>query len=124
MTTPNAERERPPYRWAFVTFALTFALYLLTLSPTTAMWDASEYISAARVLGIPHPPGNPLFTLMAHAWGLLPLASEYARRINIFAAFTSAAGTGLWFLVAERWLRSLQADRTLRRLTAFAGVFA
>ena len=46
------------------------------------------------MLGIPHPPGNPLFMLMAHVWGLLPLAGEYAVRINLFAAVTSAAAAG------------------------------
>ena len=38
-----------------------FVLYVLTLAPSTAMWDTSEYITAAYTLGLPHPPGNPLF---------------------------------------------------------------
>ncbi|MGH7523970.1 MAG: glycosyltransferase family 117 protein [Gemmatimonadales bacterium] len=114
----------PPYRWAAATFVIVLVLYVVTLSPTTAMWDASEYISAAKVLGIPHPPGNPLFTLMAHVWGLLPFAAEYARRINLFAATTSAAGAALWFLVAERWLRSILPARRQRLIAAFAGIFA
>ena len=50
-------------------------IYLVTLAPTTAFWDTSEYIAAAKVLGIPHPPGNPLFTILAHTFGLLPLAA-------------------------------------------------
>lgn len=117
--------ERPPYLWAVATFLVVFVVYLMTLSPTTAFWDTSEYIAAAKVLGIPHPPGNPLFTLMAHAWGLLPLAAEYSVRINLFAAITSAGGAGLWFLVAERWLRPiLPTARGPRLASAFAGVFA
>ena len=50
-----------------------FLLYVLTLAPTTAMWDTSEYIAAAKTLGIPHPPGNPLFVLVAHAFAALPI---------------------------------------------------
>ena len=103
----DSARPAPPYLAALTTFAIVFVLYLLTLAPTVAFWDAPEYIAAAKVLGIPHPPGNPLFTLMAHVWGLLPLAADYAKRINMFAAFCSAASAGLWFLVAERWLRSI-----------------
>ena len=61
------------------------------------------------MLGIPHPPGNPLFVILAHTFGLLPLAASYAVRINLFAAVTSAAAAGLWFLVAERWLREHRA---------------
>jgi hypothetical protein len=114
----------PPYLWAAVTFAIIFAIYVLTLSPTTAFWDTSEYIAAAKVLGIPHPPGNPLFTVLAHVWGMLPLAANYAKRINLFAAFTSAAGAGFWFLVAERWLRNVLPARLPRLGAAFAGIFA
>ena len=74
------------------------------------------------MLGIPHPPGNPLFVILAHAFGLLPLAESYAVRINLFAAVTSAAAAGLWFLVAERWLRGIVPNRWARYAAAFAGV--
>ena len=90
----TVEQEKPPYVWAAVTSVVVFAIYLATLAPTTAFWDTSEYIAAAKVLGIPHPPGNPLFVILAHSFGLLPLAASYAVRINLFAAFTSAASAG------------------------------
>lgn len=116
--------QRPPYLGAAITFAVIFAIYYATLAPTTAFWDTSEYIAAAYTLGIPHPPGNPLFTLMAHAWGLIPLAADYAKRINLFAAFTSAGGAALWFLIAERWLRNVLPARLPRLGSAFAGVLS
>ncbi len=114
--------ERPPYVWALLTAVLVFAIYLATLAPTTAFWDTSEYIAAARVLGVPHPPGNPLFVILAHVFGLIPLAASYAVRINLFAAVTSAASAGLWFLVAERWLRGIVPHRWTRYAAAFAGI--
>ncbi len=110
-----------PYRWAALVGLAVFGIYLATLAPTTAFWDTSEYIAAARVLGIPHPPGNPLFVILAHAWGLLPLAGEYAKRINLFAAFGSAVSAALWFLIAERWLRTIVPVRWGRLLAAAAG---
>ena len=118
----TAVSEKPPYAWAAVTAAVVFAIYLATLAPSTAFWDTSEYIAAAKVLGIPHPPGNPLFIIMAHTFGLLPLAASYAVRINLFAAVTSAVSAGLWFLVAERWLRGIVPVRWARYAAAFAGV--
>jgi hypothetical protein len=117
-----ARRNRPPYLWAALTSLIVFAIYLATLAPTTAFWDTSEYIAAARVLGVPHPPGNPLFVIMAHVFGLIPLAASYAVRINLFAAVTSAAAAGLWFLVAERWLRGIVPERWPRYAAAFAGI--
>src|SRR5918995_360603 len=118
----NAERQAPPYLWAFAAALVVLAIYLVTLAPTTAFWDTSEYIAAAKVLGIPHPPGNPLFIILAHVFGLIPLAASYAVRINLFAAVTSAASAGLWFLVAERWLRGIAPERWTRYGAAFAGI--
>jgi len=113
---------RPPYRWAALVGTAIFGLYVLTLAPTTAFWDTSEYIAAAKVLGIPHPPGNPLFTLMAHVWGMIPFAADYAVRINLFAAVTSAGSAFCWFLVLERWLRPIVPLRGARLAATAAGV--
>src|SRR3981081_1519794 len=112
---------RPPYLMAACVSLGALILYILTLAPTTQFWDTSAYIAAAYTLGIPHPPGNPLFVLMAHVFGMLPLAHAYAERINLFAAVTSAVSAGCWFLVAERWLRSFVPALWPRRLTALAG---
>ena len=113
--------ERPPYLMAACVSLGALLLYVATLAPTTQFWDASEYMTAAHALGIPHPPGNPLFVIVAHAWGLLPLGADYARRINLFAAVTSAAAAGLWFLLGERWLRAIVPPAWPRRLAALAG---
>src|SRR5438093_13144097 len=115
------EVDRPAYLMAACVSLGALILYILTLAPTTQFWDTSEYIAAANTLGVPHPPGNPLFVLMAHVWGLLPLAQAYAERINLFAAATSAVSAGCWFLVAERWLRSFVPALWPRRITALAG---
>lgn len=113
--------ERPSYLTAACVFLGTLSLYVLTLAPTTQFWDASEYMAAAHSLGIAHPPGNPLFVIVAHVWGLLPLSADYARRINLLAAVTSAASAGLWFLLGERWLREIVPAVQARRLVAAAG---
>jgi hypothetical protein len=121
--TDSAGTARPPYGVAALITVGVFALYALTVAPTTQFWDTSEYIAVAKVLGIPHPPGNPLFVLLANVWGqLLFFVEHYALRINLFAAATSAASSGLLFLVAERWLRPVIADRWPRTVAAFAGI--
>src|SRR5215208_4762684 len=122
MDDRSLAENRAPWLAAGLAAASVFLLYLATLSPSTAMWDTSEYIAATKVLGLPHPPGNPLFVILAHTFGLLPLAAAYAVRINLFAAVTSAASAGLWFLVAERWLRGIVPLRWARYAAAFGGV--
>jgi hypothetical protein len=115
----------PPYRWAAAAAVALFALYAVTLAPTTAFWDTSEYIATAHILGIPHPPGNPLFVLLARAWELLlsPLGLPVAVRINLFSAFMSAGAAFFWFLLVHRILAFLTPSETVRRVGAFAAVW-
>src|ERR671928_1588271 len=77
---------RPSYAAAAIASAIVFVLYVLTLAPSTAMWDTSEYIAAAYTLGLPHPPGNPFFVLVGRVFCVLPIAGSVAVRINVLAA--------------------------------------
>ena len=110
---------RPSYAAAGLASLAVFLLYLVTLSPSTAMWDTSEYIASAYVLGIPHPPGNPFFVLIGHVFSHLPIAPTVAQRINILAALSSAISAGMWFLITERVLVSW-LPRRWQRITAGA----
>ena len=75
MSAGAAELDyRPSYLAAALAGLVVFLLYLVTLAPTTSMWDTSEYIAAAYVLGIPHPPGNPFFVLIGRVFAILPIA--------------------------------------------------
>src|SRR5579872_4475455 len=114
--------ERPSYGAAAIAAVLVFGLYVLTLAPSTAMWDTSEYIAAAYVLGIPHPPGNPFFVILGHTIGMLPVAPNFASRINLLAAACSAASAGMWFLITERVLAGWLPYRWQRILGASAAV--
>src|SRR5512141_548162 len=103
-TAELPEEYHPSYKAAGSAALAVFLLYFFTIAPSTAMWDTGEYMAAAKVLGLPHPPGNPLFVLLAHFFGMLPLPGSYAQHINTMAAFCSAASAGFWFLVTERIL--------------------
>ena len=100
---------------ALAVSAVTLVLYLLT-SPHPPRWDTSEYIAAAYTLGIPHPPGNPLFVIIGRVFSILPIASSVAVRINILAAICSAVSAGMWFLITERVLVSWFPERWQRIL--------
>jgi len=107
----------PPYGLSAAVGLALFVLYVITLAPSTAFWDTSEYIATAYILGIPHPPGNPLFVVLARAWLILlsPLGLSVAVRVNLLAAATSAASGAFLFLVAHRILLPvLGSDRRAR----------
>lgn len=102
--------RRPPYAVAGCAALLVLSGYVFTLAPTVTFWDAGEFIAAAKNLGIPHPPGTPLFLLMAHVWGALVPLTEYAQRLNLLSATLSAVGAGCFFLVAHDTLSRATAD--------------
>ncbi len=112
----------PPHGSAVLAALGAWLLYVLTLAPTTAFWDTSEYIATAHIVGIPHPPGNPLFVIVAKAWTLLlaPLGLSVAVRVNLFAATTSAVATGFFYLIAHRVLAGVQPRGSFARVGAAA----
>src|SRR2546423_10614782 len=114
----NGNGYQPSYIPAAIAAALVFILYLLTLAPSVAMWDTGEYMAAVKVLGIPHPPGNPFFVLLGHAFASLPIPVSYAARINSMAARASARSAGFWFLITERIVARWIAERWQRLVVA------
>ena len=71
-------------------FGLTvFSLYLATLSPSIRFWDSAELTAAAATLGIPHPPGAPLYVLLGRYFTILTfLPAPIA--VNLLSAFCAA----------------------------------
>ncbi|MDE2795536.1 MAG: DUF2723 domain-containing protein [Gemmatimonadota bacterium] len=120
-STPD---NSPPYVWAAAVAVAVGLLYAVTLAPTTAFWDTSEYIATAHILGIPHPPGNPLFIILARTWDILlgVFGLSTAVKINLFSALMGALAHGLWFLVVHHILRHFSDDRTFRLVGACAAV--
>src|SRR6476659_634575 len=121
-TSSDTNGYQPSYIPAAIAAGLVFVLYLLTLAPSVAMWDTGEYMAAVKVLGLPHPPGNPFFMLLGHAFASLPIPVSYAARINILAALSSALSAGFWFLLTERIVARWIVDRWHR--LAVAGLAA
>jgi hypothetical protein len=116
--TPAPPRvgTRPNQRvlFAAATFVLTLLVYVVTLAPTVTFWDAGEFIAASHILGIPHPPGTPLFILLGRVVSVLPVGLPVAVKTNLLSAFASALGGFFYFLVLSRvleaWLRRVRAD--------------
>jgi 4-amino-4-deoxy-L-arabinose transferase-like glycosyltransferase len=92
-----------------------FALYAATTSRTVAMEDDGLFILSSYFLGIEHPPGYPLFTLIGHLFTYLPFGSV-AYRVHLASAFFGALAGGAAWLCA----RSLIAGRLPAYLAAFA----
>ena len=79
-----------------------FAVYLATLAPgLIAIEDTPKFQFIGRILGTAHDPGYPLYVLVSHLFGYLPVGT-LAYRINLMSAVFGAASCGLLFLAARR----------------------
>ncbi|HID96209.1 MAG TPA: DUF2723 domain-containing protein [Candidatus Latescibacteria bacterium] len=83
-------------------FLIAFATYLKTMAPTVSFWDCGEFIATSYILGIPHPPGAPLYILLGRIFTLLPLPGDIAAHVNLLSPIASAAAVLLLYLVTVR----------------------
>lgn len=105
------------------TMALFGLLYLFTLAPGLLPADNGEFQLVGSTLGIAHPPGFPLYTLLSHMMTWLPLAATPAYKINLLSVFSSTATLGLVYLtvlrLTERHLAAGTAVLALGTATTF-----
>jgi hypothetical protein len=91
-------------------------VYLLTMQRGLPAGDSGELIAAAATFGVAHPPGYPLYVLLAGAWlRLVPLGSP-AFRLDLLSALAMAAAAGVLALAVTR----LGARRAAGVLAAWA----
>jgi hypothetical protein len=82
-------------------FLVALVVYSRTLAPTVTLTDSGELIVAAYGLGVAHPPGTPLWVMLAHLASLVPVGNV-AVRINFSSAvFAALACAMLTLVVAE-----------------------
>jgi hypothetical protein len=115
-------------------FLAALLLFSWTLAPTVTLTDSGELILVAQGLGVAHPPGFPLWVILAHLASLLPLGNV-AVRINSSSALFAALACGVLTLVVAElmitaaylpaWRRGAQQrkkpeDSGIDRLLVFA----
>ena len=101
-------------------------LYLRTMAPTLSFWDCGESIATAYTLGIPHPPGAPLFLLIAHLFSMIPSFTDIGARVNLIGTLASSGTVMLTYLITIRFIilyRKTDPDSwsTAEKVSAYGG---
>ncbi|MGD2035401.1 MAG: DUF2723 domain-containing protein, partial [Bacteroidales bacterium] len=78
--------------FGWLVFLISATVYLLTLEPTTSLWDCGEFIASAYKLQVGHPPGAPLFMIVARFFSLFAggNVTKVALMINALSGLASA----------------------------------
>lgn len=117
-TSATAQRFRPAgtdWLQAGLVAGILFALYAATAPRTVAAEDDGFFVLSSYFLGVEHPPGYPLFTLIGHALTYLPIGSV-AYRVHLASAlFGALSGAAAWLCA-----RALTPGRLPPYLAAFA----
>lgn len=110
----------------WLVFLAAAVVYGSTIEPTASFWDCGEYIACSYGLEVGHPPGAPLFLVIARIFGMLGGPAHAAWMINMMSALCSAATILFLFWtitrIARKVLLKTEEDyATKSRLVLLAG---
>src|SRR5438552_7821698 len=104
-----AANNSKPWIGATAVMLAAGVLYFLTAARDIVVGDSPELITAAAILGVPHAPGYPLFTMLGHVFTWLPFGT-IPFRVNLLSVICDALTIGIVFLIAWRLTRSQLAS--------------
>ena len=100
---------------ALLVLVLSFLVYYDTMAPSVSYWDCGEFIAVSYTLGVPHPPGSPLFLLLGRIASLLPFSEDIAFRVNLLSPLSSAFAVFFLYLiivqVVNHWRGKIDTSR-------------
>lgn len=94
------------YIYGIAAGIIAFAVYIMTLAPTVWFIDSGELAAVATTLGIAHPTGYPLFTIIGHIFTLLPIGSSEIYRLNLMSAFFCSLGIFMFYMLVKFFMEN------------------
>ena len=107
-----------------LTFFLSWIVYMDTVAPTVSFWDCGEFIATSYTLGVPHPPGSPLYLLIGRVFSILPIGNDVGYRVNLMSPLVSSFAVMFLFLIIVQLLKSWGKPVLLiQKLAVYGGAF-
>lgn len=103
-----------------------WVIYLTTMNPTVSFIDCGELAAVCSMLGVAHPTGYPLFTLLGRLFVMLPFGQEEIFQLNLMSAFFVASSIGIFFRLLIEFrassllFRAKKQNRDAQAATAYA----
>lgn len=92
-------------------FILTLILYLVTSYPTVAFIDSGELAIVNWTLGIAHPTGYPLYTVLGHIFSFLP--QRLIATQSLFGSLCTATAVAVLFFTLAGFARRRQISHVV-----------
>ena len=100
---------------------MAFVVYMQTLLPSVGWGDIARFQYVARIWGIPHRFGYPLYIAMSRLFGYLPVP-DLAYRINLMSALFAALAAVMVCLIVMRLVDDWPAAASAALSFAFSRV--
>lgn len=95
----------------WVAFLVAAVTYILTTEASASFWDCGEFISTADKLLVGHPPGAPLFMIIARMFAIAaPDVTLVAKFVNVMSALASAFTILFLFWTTTHLARKIVID--------------
>jgi len=110
---------------AGITLVVSFIVYLSTMAKTVPYWDCGEFIATSYIMGVPHPPGSPLYLILGRIFSMLPTNADIAFRVNLMSPIASALAVMLLYLIIVKVIAHWRGEIRNRQdaLIAFGAAF-
>jgi len=108
-------------------FLVASFVYIMTIEPTGSFWDCGEFIATATKMEVGHPPGAPLFLMLAKIFSLFGGGNVkmIPIMVNILSALMSSFTILFLFWTITAMARKImikkEEDATMDRIVAVMG---
>jgi len=93
------------------------------MAPTVSLWDCGEFISTSVIMGVPHPPGTPLYLIISNFFSQIPIFNDIGARVNLASPIASALSVMFLYMIIVYLIEEFDNNKKslIKNYAAFIG---